>query len=125
MSLCPLTRLFLSGTTLAQHMAAHPAWQSSNQPPYHLLNARARAHPYIAAMVAQQGPQPEYTCPACRAAVLTKPVEDYTLKAIVHAAATSMGESSPKKDSVAVKRRGKGKAKAADGPFDGFFGKEA
>ncbi|KAJ6558510.1 hypothetical protein DFH09DRAFT_922415, partial [Mycena vulgaris] len=111
-------------TTLAQHMGAHPAWDATNQPPYHLLSARIRTHPLIAAMITAQGPQPEYTCPTCRAAVLTKPVEDYALKAIVQAVATSVGESSPKKDPVAPKRRGKGKAKAVDGPFDGFFGRE-
>ncbi|KAJ7690647.1 hypothetical protein B0H17DRAFT_1064292 [Mycena rosella] len=111
------------GTTLAQHMTANPAWRSTNQPPYHLVNPRIRANPYIAAMIAQQGPQPEYTCPTCRSPVLTKPVEDFSLKAIIHDAATSAGESSPK-DPVVAKRRGKAKAKAVGGPFDGFFGKE-
>ncbi|KAJ7497067.1 hypothetical protein FB451DRAFT_1209955 [Mycena latifolia] len=111
------------GTTLAQHMAAHPAWRPTNQPPYHLLKKEFRAHPYIAAMIAQQGPQPEYTCPTCRAVVISKPIEDYSLKAIVRAVATSVGESSPKKDPVVTKRKGKGKSKA-DGPFDGFFGRE-
>jgi len=105
-------------------MTAHPGWHRTNEPSYHLLNPRFRAHPYIAAMIAQQGPQPDYTCPTCRATVSTKPIEDYSLKAIVQAVATSVGESSPKKDPVVVKRRGKGKAKAVDGPFDGFFGKE-
>ncbi|KAJ7755755.1 hypothetical protein DFH07DRAFT_490157 [Mycena maculata] len=108
------------GTCLAQHIATHQGWHPTNQPPYHLLNPRIRAHPYIAAMVAQQGPQPEYTCPTCRAPALTKPIEDYSLKALVSFIATGRGES-PKKDAPVVKRRGKGKAKAVEGPFDGFF----
>ncbi|KAJ6593647.1 hypothetical protein B0H19DRAFT_29307 [Mycena capillaripes] len=112
-------------TCLAQHMTAHPGWRSSNQPAYHHLNPRIRAHPYIAAMVVQQGPQPEFSCPTCRCAVATKPIEDYSLKAIIHTLATSVGETSPKKDPLVVKRRGKGKAKAvADYPFDVFFGKD-
>ncbi|KAJ7502833.1 hypothetical protein B0H11DRAFT_1986565 [Mycena galericulata] len=109
------------GTCLAQHMAAHPNWRPTNQPSYHLLNPGIRAHPYIAAMMAQQGPQPEYTCPTCRAVVSTKPIEDYALKAIIQAVS---GESSPKKAPAVAKRRGKGKAKAVEGPFDGFFGKD-
>jgi len=112
-------------TCLAQHMTAHPGWRSNNQPAYHLLNSRIRAHPYIAAMVAAQGPQPEFSCPTCRAAVTTKPIESYSLKALIHTVATSAGETSPKKDPVVAKRRGKGKAKAVDGPFDGFFGKDS
>ncbi|KAJ7668449.1 hypothetical protein DFH06DRAFT_1181719 [Mycena polygramma] len=110
--------------TLATHMTANPGWRS-NQPAYHLLNPRLRAHPYIAAMAAQQGPQPEFSCPTCRMVVTTKPIEDYSLKAFIHTVATSAGETSPKKDPLVVKRRGKGKAKAVDGPFDGFFGRDA
>ncbi|KAJ7078863.1 hypothetical protein B0H15DRAFT_526990 [Mycena belliarum] len=115
------------GTTLAQHMAVHPAWRPTNQPPYHLLKQGFGAHPYIAAMIAQQGPQPEYSCPTCRAPVSTRPVEDYSLKALVRILATSVGESSPKKAPVVTKRKGKGKAKAKaiEGPFDGFFGRES
>ncbi|KAF8170268.1 hypothetical protein K438DRAFT_1854319 [Mycena galopus ATCC 62051] len=112
-------------TCVAQHMAAHPHWRSNGQPPYHLLNPRIRAHPYIAAMVAAQGPQPDYSCPTCRAPVGSKPLEDYSLKAVIHTVATTAGETSPKKDPVVAKRRGKGKAKAVDGPFDGFFGKDS
>ncbi|KAJ6602184.1 hypothetical protein B0H10DRAFT_2081196 [Mycena sp. CBHHK59/15] len=111
------------GTSLQQHMATHPGWRFTNQIPLHTLHPRMRGHPYIATVIAQQGPQPEYTCPTCRAAVLTRPVEDYSLKAIVRAVATSAGEASPQKDPPAVKRR-KGKAKAADGPLDGFFGRD-
>ncbi|KAJ7039193.1 hypothetical protein C8F04DRAFT_1087465 [Mycena alexandri] len=114
-------------TCLAQHMTAHPAWRPPNgQPLYHRLDPRIRAHPYIAAMAAHQGPQPEFSCPTCRAVVTTKPMEDYSLKAIIHAVATSAGETSPKKDPVVTKRKGKGKAKAVvvNGPFDAFFGKE-
>ncbi|KAJ7188533.1 hypothetical protein C8R46DRAFT_23462 [Mycena filopes] len=113
-------------TCLAQHMTAHPGWRSNaNQPLYHRLDPRIRAHPYIAQLAAQHGPQPEFSCPTCRAVVTTKPMEDYSLKAIIHAVATSAGELSPKKDAVAAKRRGKGKAKAVvEGPFDGFFGKD-
>jgi hypothetical protein len=114
----------LLGTCLAQHMTAHPGWRSNNQPAYHLLSPRMRAHPYLAAMVAQHGPQPEFSCPTCRSVLTTKPIEDYSLKSLIHTLATSAGETSPKKDPVVLKRQGKGKAKAADGPFDGFFGKD-
>ncbi|KAF7375942.1 RING-type domain-containing protein [Mycena sanguinolenta] len=110
-------------TCLAQHMTACPNWRSTNQPAYHRLDPRIRAHPYIAALAAAQGPQPNFSCPTCRAVVTTKPIEDYSLKALTHTVATSAGETNPQKDPV-VKRRGKGKAKALDGPFDGFFGKE-
>ncbi|KAJ7647575.1 hypothetical protein FB45DRAFT_1052034 [Roridomyces roridus] len=111
-------------TCLAKHMAAHPAWQRTNQPPFHLANARLRADPLIAHMIMQQGPQPEFTCPTCRGPVRNKPVEDFSLKGLIHAVATSAGETSPKPAPVAVKRRGKAKAKAVDGPFDAFFGKD-
>ncbi|KAJ7128930.1 hypothetical protein C8R43DRAFT_1026399 [Mycena crocata] len=113
------------GTNLAQHMAAHPGWRSTNQLPFRASDPRIRGHPYLAAVIAHQGPQPEYTCPTCRSEVSTKPREDYSLKTIIHAIATSTGEVSPKKDPVVTKRRGKGKAKAVDGPFDGFFNKDA
>ncbi|KAK7057439.1 RING-type domain-containing protein [Favolaschia claudopus] len=127
-------------TCLAQHMAANPNWHATNQPAYHLSHPRIRAHPYIAALIASQGPQPDFSCPTCRAAVTVKPIgihifamfcstlimdhsEDFSLKAIIHVVATNAGESSPKKDPV-PKRRGKGKAKVVEGPFDGFFGKD-
>ncbi|KAJ7782855.1 hypothetical protein B0H16DRAFT_1494637 [Mycena metata] len=103
-------------TCLAQHMTAHPGWRPPNgQPLYHRLDPRIRAHPYIAALATHQGPQPEFSCPTCRAVVTTKPMEDYSLKAIIHALATRCR-----------RRKGKGKAKAVvvDGPFDGFFGKD-
>ncbi|KAJ7287406.1 hypothetical protein C8J57DRAFT_585090 [Mycena rebaudengoi] len=110
-------------TTLAQHMASHPAWRPTNQPPFHRMDPRIRAHPYIALIVQQLGPQPEYSCPTCRAPVHTRPVEDYSLKAIVQAVASNMGETSPVK-SPALKRKGKAKAKPVAGPFDRFFGKD-
>ncbi|KAJ6497832.1 hypothetical protein C8R45DRAFT_141539 [Mycena sanguinolenta] len=104
-------------------MTALPNWRPTNQPAYHRLDPRIRAHPYIAALSAAHGPQPDFSCPTCRAVVTTRPIEDYSLKALIHLVAASAGETSPQKDPV-VKRRGKGKAKAVDGPFDGFFGKE-
>ncbi|KAJ7077357.1 hypothetical protein C8R43DRAFT_899179, partial [Mycena crocata] len=98
------------GTILCQHITAHPDWRVSNQPPYHLLSPRIRALPYVAALIEQQGPQPKYTCPKCRAAVLANPVEDYTSKAVIHAVGRGIGES---QECTKWSHRE---------PFDGFFG---
>ncbi|KAJ7209593.1 hypothetical protein GGX14DRAFT_302122, partial [Mycena pura] len=101
------------GTILAQHMTVYPDWSSPVPPFLHLVGPRLRTDPHVAAMIARNGPQPEYSCPTCRAPVATKPVEHYILKALIQ------NLSSPKN---AVKRQGKGKAKTvAEGPFDGFF----
>ncbi|KAJ7128192.1 hypothetical protein C8R43DRAFT_951523 [Mycena crocata] len=67
--------------------------------------------------------RPKYTCPMCRATVLTKPVQDYSLKAIIRAISANIGDSRSQQDTVAEQhqRKGKGKGKAVDS-FDDFFG---
>ncbi|KIL53956.1 hypothetical protein M378DRAFT_19351 [Amanita muscaria Koide BX008] len=43
-------------------------------------------------------PRPQYSCPACRKIVTTRPVEVYTLKALVGIFASAAGDTSPQKD---------------------------
>lgn len=77
----------------------------------------------------QQGPRPKYTCPTCRAVVLTKPVEVFALKSIVEIVAGAMGESAPKKAALAAPTRTRSgaatrsgsAARHLDDPWDGFF----
>ncbi|KAI0041166.1 hypothetical protein FA95DRAFT_1565669 [Auriscalpium vulgare] len=57
--------------------------------------------------------RPAYTCPACRTAVRTFPVECFTLKSVVRIVADAVGESSPPKSAPGVKQ---------GGIWGGFFG---
>ncbi|KAJ7850904.1 hypothetical protein B0H14DRAFT_2762596 [Mycena olivaceomarginata] len=83
------------------------------------------AHPYLSAIVVNNGSQPEYTCPKCRTPVLTKPMEDYSLKEIVQTVSGTEMEERGKFES------GQGsngemhwqKQKEKAGPFDDFFGR--
>jgi len=68
-----------------------------------------------------------YTCPSCRLAVRTPPVQNYSLKRIVRLAAESRGESSPRRPHAPpptvqpLRGRGGVRRDHHPGPFDGFF----
>jgi hypothetical protein len=74
----------------------------------------------VYAAVPYQPQRPLYTCPRCREAVRNKPVEDFTLKALVQAVAEAEGESSPKKQ-LGNGGKGKGPAENREEPWDRFF----
>lgn len=124
-------------TTLAQHMAANPAYNlnhPNNVPEYAQALLRATHTPltpqnmqHLAAVFGNhQVPKPEYNCPACRTPVVNRPVEAFTLKSLVRIVAKTEGEQSPRKEQPPVGRKGKGKGKGPvvrTGPWDGFFPK--
>ncbi|KAF5322491.1 hypothetical protein D9619_001364 [Psilocybe cf. subviscida] len=61
-------------------------------------------------------PTPKYTCPSCRGPVTSRPVEDYSLKQVVHKVAEAMGEKPPPS-----KNSGKNGKGTTGGIWDGFF----
>ncbi|GLB37303.1 putative RING-type zinc-finger [Lyophyllum shimeji] len=117
-------------STLAQFMNTHPHYDLNDPAPY-LRQFQAMMHnrhilhnPHTAAYFAQfqqQTPQPQYTCPTCREPVKNRPVEDFTLKAIVRTVADATGEESPRKQG----NSGRGKATAPvsrkDDLWAGYF----
>ncbi|CAK5262431.1 unnamed protein product [Mycena citricolor] len=107
---------------LAQHRNTHPHWRPGvpSLPPAFAYEPR---NPAIAGMVTwrYQTSQPQYTCPSCRKAMKSRPTEDYTLKALIHVLATSIGQLDPKE---MTQSRAKGCAVVSEGPFDSFFGKD-
>lgn len=60
---------------------------------------------------------PDYTCPACRVAVKSAPVNPFCLKAVVGVIGDEMGEKNPDAERQPQAARGR----ANDGPWDGFF----
>ncbi|EPQ57608.1 hypothetical protein GLOTRDRAFT_74505 [Gloeophyllum trabeum ATCC 11539] len=97
-------------STLAKHVAEHPRYNPNIHIPAHLLH-----DPRLQAQIlALRGPQPGYTCPACRAPVKSRPVEVYALKNVVRTVGRALGESSPRK---VLPPRGAGR----QGPWDAFF----
>lgn len=77
---------------------------------------RAQLELHVTQWKLGRGPQPVYTCPACRVEVKSKPAEDFKLKAIVRTVAGATGETSPTK-------KGPVRGGVGDGPWDGYFGK--
>ncbi|KAJ7874178.1 hypothetical protein B0H14DRAFT_2569359 [Mycena olivaceomarginata] len=111
---------------LTKHTVSHPGWKPISHGPTHIsLDARIRAHPYLSAIVVNNGSQPEYTCPKCRKPVLTKPMEDYSLKEIVQ---TVSGTEMEERGKFETGQGSDGemhwqKQKEKAGPFDDFFGR--
>ncbi|KAH9979123.1 hypothetical protein BGW80DRAFT_1283147, partial [Lactifluus volemus] len=71
---------------------------------------------------------PAYTCPSCRHAIHTPPVQNFSLKRIVQLAAESRGDSSPRRPQrpsppVRQQPRGRGGPRRdfPPGPFDDYF----
>jgi hypothetical protein len=70
---------------------------------------------------------PGYTCPSCRHAVRTPPIQNFSIKHIVHIAAESRGESStqrpppPPPPLQLPHRHGGPRRDFPPGPFDNFF----
>ncbi|KAJ7057083.1 hypothetical protein C8F01DRAFT_1257014 [Mycena amicta] len=67
---------------LTRHQTAYPHY-NVNQAPMH-------GYGY-------QLPQPAYTCPKCRASILSKPIQNFAVKHVVRVVAKQSRESSPKK----------------------------
>ncbi|KAF5385909.1 hypothetical protein D9615_002359 [Tricholomella constricta] len=117
-------------TTLAQFMTAHPHYDVNDPVPNNLRQWQAMMHsphvvqnPHTAAYITQmlrQTPQPDYTCPTCREAVKNRPVEDFTLKALVRTVATATGDASPRKPEKPG-RVAKASISRESGPWDIFF----
>ncbi|KAF7298505.1 Ring finger domain-containing protein [Mycena kentingensis (nom. inval.)] len=76
---------------LNRHRTQYPHYNLNAQPaiPHNLLGFGVAA--------AFQMPQPSYTCPKCRAAVRSKPIQNFVVKHVVELVAKSMRETSPKK----------------------------
>ncbi|KAL0581803.1 hypothetical protein V5O48_000171 [Marasmius crinis-equi] len=107
-------------TTLAQHMTTYPHYDVNQRLPTFVQDA-VDLQPQYAPLFLQQyapalPPQPPYTCPTCRAPVKSRPIEDYSLKAVVRTVAKAQRESSPRKPPPPARRRGR-----EEGPWDGFF----
>lgn len=104
-------------TTLAHFLTTHPHYDVNNPIPY------LQPFQHVPqAIVHQQAPQ--YTCPTCRATVQNRPVEVFTVKALVRTVAAAIGENSPKKPPAAMDiRAGKNRVQGVQtmGPWDGFF----
>ncbi|KAL4074343.1 hypothetical protein V8B97DRAFT_2020852 [Scleroderma yunnanense] len=112
-------------TTQAHFMANHPDYEPRRAFAYNqlrellssipvLLNPRIQ-HQIQALLADLWKLQPEYTCPSCRKSVVTAPVEDFRLKALVRHISGLQGESSPHKE------RGHGHGITNLRPFDTFF----
>ncbi|GBE81316.1 hypothetical protein BKA93DRAFT_926182 [Sparassis latifolia] len=118
-------------TALTQHMAANPdydaqpaiiqQYKAALQNPNTTSQARRQLANHINELL-EHIPQPQYTCPSCRAPVKSKPIEVFRLKHITRTVAAATGETSPKKAAPARTTRGVANRRAAaDGPWDGFF----
>lgn len=106
-------------STLVQFMTAHPYYNVNNPPNYYREYQNPRIlQAYLPTL--QHQTQPQYTCPSCREPVKNRPVEDFTLKALVRTLAAAAGECSPKKP-IIEKQPGKGQGSRLSGPWDGFF----
>lgn len=118
-------------TTLVQFMTANPYYNvnQAHRNLFHLQdliqtltqNPQAATHPQMTGIIANiLPPNPQYTCPTCRAPVSIRPAEAFALKAMVRVITAATGEKSPKKP-VAEIRKGKTADAVATGPWDGFF----
>ncbi|KAF9268798.1 hypothetical protein L218DRAFT_531260 [Marasmius fiardii PR-910] len=106
-------------TTLLQHMQTHPHYTPNQRLPANIQHMIAIAPQLLHQYVGLLPPQPNYTCPTCRASVKSRPTESFSLKAVVRAVAKVQRESSPRKLTT---NRGTGRGTASnDGPWDGFF----
>ncbi|KIJ67464.1 hypothetical protein HYDPIDRAFT_25919 [Hydnomerulius pinastri MD-312] len=110
--------------TQAQHMQANPHFDANcialaNQLHGVMDNLHAYMGPWqhqLRTMLTHyQRLRPEYTCPSCRKEVVTKPIEDFGMKALVREISGLKGETSPRKE-ISQNRGVSG-----SGPFDGFF----
>ena len=75
-----------------------------------------QARPVERQLPPQLLPKPSYTCPSCRAEVKSRPIEEFSLKAMVRAVAAANGETIPEKQ-IVVGQSGTSTS------FDKFFGK--
>ncbi|KIL68882.1 hypothetical protein M378DRAFT_158020 [Amanita muscaria Koide BX008] len=88
----------------------HPDWRWQLQP---LLLNNPGLLATFPAFNAFNAPRPQYSCPTCRNIITTRPVEVYTLKALVRILASAAGDKSPQKD--------RNSKKALTTPWDQFF----
>ncbi|KAK1225262.1 hypothetical protein PQX77_007788 [Marasmius sp. AFHP31] len=114
-------------TTLAQHMTTYPHYNVNQRLPRFIEEA-TNLYPQHAAELLQRyagliPPKPGYTCPTCRASVKSRPIEDYSLKAVVRTVAKAAREDSPKQPRPQINRGRRRGGPVNDGPWDGFFPK--
>jgi len=116
-------------STLTKHAEVHPRWRERYQiaMPYRVALRDTRLHPLERnqleaqmRVIMNQLPDPEYTCPTCRAPVKARPAEVYALKSIIHAVGAAVGESSPK-PAAPFRRHGPGHIHRPEDPWDAFF----
>lgn len=111
-------------TTKAKFMNSHPDYDAQRAmvlgPLRILLNSiPALLNPYVqqqlkALLINLRRMQPEHTCPSCRKPVVTKPVENFRLKALVRHISDLQGEPTPHEPLRYHPVLG-------TGPFDVFF----
>ena len=108
-------------TALAQHMTEYPNWHP-NPPAFIQYRQLMVQNPHLRrtveaelARAMAEIPQPKYTCPSCRAAVKSCPIEAFALKAVVRTVAEAEGVTSPPRNQPRGPRR--------DDPWSGFFPK--
>ncbi|KAL0072785.1 hypothetical protein AAF712_000548 [Marasmius tenuissimus] len=113
-------------TTLAQHMTTYPHYDVNQRLP-RFIEENINLHPHYTAELQRYAglipPKPQYTCPTCRAPVKSRPIEDYSLKAVVRTVAKAAREDSPKQPRPQTNRGRRRGGPVNDGPWDGFFPK--
>lgn len=109
------------GVTHAQFMQDHAVNPMHHEILY-ILDQVSRTPAFLTSrniidvLRARLPPIPKYTCPSCRGPVTSRPVEDYSLKQVVHKVAEALGERPPPSKSAG--RHGKS---TTGGIWDGFF----
>ncbi|KAI6121316.1 hypothetical protein F5141DRAFT_1089348 [Pisolithus sp. B1] len=111
-------------TTQVKFMNSHPDYDPQHAMAHGQLHVLLKSIPAIlnpnvrqqlkALLVKLRKMRPEYTCPSCRKTAVTKPVEDFRLKALVRHISDLQGEACPQESSPSH-------PVASTGPFDVFF----
>ncbi|THH30413.1 hypothetical protein EUX98_g3780 [Antrodiella citrinella] len=110
-------------TALMKHLGSHPNYtmhtprirQLTHAVKHANLSAAQRRILELDACAEfEKHAHPDYTCPTCRVAIRSSPMEVFSLKAAVNIVGKEMGESEPAVQQPAARGNG-------DGPWDGFF----
>jgi len=110
-------------TALMKHLNNHPNYTMHTPRVRQLVDAMERVNltprqrrilEFEAHIELDKQAQPDYTCPACRVTVKSRPTEVFSLKAVTQVVAEEMGEREPYVQQPFAKGKN-------DGPWDGFF----
>ncbi|KAI6129409.1 hypothetical protein EDD16DRAFT_1471574 [Pisolithus croceorrhizus] len=99
-------------TTQVKFMNSHPDYDPQHAMAHGQLHVLLKSIPAIlnpnvrqqlkALLVKLRKMRPEYTCPSCRKTAVTKPVEDFRLKALVRHISDLQGEACPQESSPSL-----------------------